>query len=85
MIGQRHTISNYDHCVYYCKLSESTFIYLLSYVDDMLIYSNSKVEIDRLKAQLSKEFEMKDLGKAEQHGDQEIESRVGYVCLKRHI
>jgi len=30
----------------------------------MLIAAKSQVEIDRLKAQLSKEFEMKDLGEA---------------------
>ena len=34
------------------------------YVDDMLIASKSKVEIDRLKAQLRTDFEMKDLGEA---------------------
>jgi len=33
-------------------------------VDDMLIASKSKVEIDRLKAQLRTEFKMKDFGEA---------------------
>lgn len=37
------------------------FIFLL-YVVDMLIALKSKVEIDRLKTQLGKEFETKDLG-----------------------
>ncbi|KAG8484503.1 hypothetical protein CXB51_023752 [Gossypium anomalum] len=46
------------------KLQEGTFIYLLLYVDDMLIASKSKVEIERLKTQLNLEFEMKDLGEA---------------------
>ncbi|KAG8498395.1 hypothetical protein CXB51_006971 [Gossypium anomalum] len=46
------------------KLQEGIFIYLLLYVDDMLIASNSKVEIERLKTQLNLEFEMKDLGEA---------------------
>ena len=52
-------------------------IYLLLYVDDMLIASKSKVEIDRFKAQLSQEFEMKDLGdtkKKYRYGDQETQS-----------
>ncbi|KAG8480687.1 hypothetical protein CXB51_025275 [Gossypium anomalum] len=44
------------------KLQEGIFIYLLLYVDDMLIASKSKVEIERLKTQLNLEFEMKDLG-----------------------
>lgn len=62
--GQKYTRSQFDHCVYYRKLQDGTFIYLLLYVDDMLIASKSKVEIDKLKAQLSSEFEMKDLGEA---------------------
>jgi hypothetical protein len=33
-------------------------------VDDILIASKNKVEIDRLKAQLRIEFEMKGLGEA---------------------
>ncbi|WVZ89612.1 hypothetical protein U9M48_035991 [Paspalum notatum var. saurae] len=37
---------------------------MLLYVDDMLIAAKSKVDIANLKAQLSSEFEMKDLGAA---------------------
>ncbi|KAG8479437.1 hypothetical protein CXB51_029202 [Gossypium anomalum] len=64
MKGQRYTRSKFDHCVYFQKLQEGTFIYLLLYVDDMLIASKSKVEIEILKTQLNLEFEMKDLGEA---------------------
>lgn len=39
-------------------------MYLLIYVDDMLIVSKNMSEIIRLKTQLSGEFEMKDLGVA---------------------
>ncbi|KAH9771353.1 Integrase catalytic domain-containing protein [Citrus sinensis] len=46
------------------KLQEGFFIYLLLYVDDMLIASKSKDEIEKLKTQLNQEFEMKDLGEA---------------------
>lgn len=56
--------SRYDTCVYIKKLSEDTHIYLLLYVDDMLIASSDKEEIKKLKKLLSKEFEMKDLGPA---------------------
>ncbi|KAI9159942.1 hypothetical protein LWI28_003563 [Acer negundo] len=59
---QQYTRSHFDHCVYFRKLQDGTFVYLLLYVDDMLIASKSKVEIDRLKAQLSSELDMKDLG-----------------------
>ena len=34
---------------------------MLLYVDDMLIASKSKDEIEKLKTQLNQEFEMKDL------------------------
>ena len=59
---QKFTRSQYDHCVYFRKLHDGNFIYLLLYIDDMLIASKSIVKIDKLKAQLSKEFETKDLG-----------------------
>ena len=56
--------SHYDPCVYYNKLSGGEYIYLLLYVDDMLIASKSRSAIDKLKKDLSSEFEMKDLGEA---------------------
>jgi len=64
MKDQKYKRSKYDHCVYLRKLKDGSYIYLLLYVDDMLIAAKSQVEIGRLKAQLSKEFEMKDLGEA---------------------
>ena len=64
MKDQKYKRSKYDHCVYLPRLEDGSYIYLLLYVDDMLIAAKSEVEIDRLKAQLSKEFEMKDLGEA---------------------
>ena len=64
MKDQKYKRSKYDHCVYLHKIQDGFYIYLLLYVDNMLIATKSQVEIDRLKAQLSKEFEMKDLGKA---------------------
>lgn len=64
MIDLKYTRCQYDHCVYFKQLADGSFIYLLLYVDDMLIACKSKVEIDRMKAQLSQEFEMKDLGEA---------------------
>uniref|UniRef100_A0A803M5H2 Reverse transcriptase Ty1/copia-type domain-containing protein n=1 Tax=Chenopodium quinoa TaxID=63459 RepID=A0A803M5H2_CHEQI len=64
MLKQGFSISNYDCCVYIHKLRGDDYIYLLLYVDDMLIASKSKVKIDRLKTQLGEEFETKDLGAA---------------------
>ena len=48
-------------------------IYLLMYVDDMLIASKSKSEIQVVKAKLQKEFEMKELENARRILEMEIE------------
>ncbi|KAG8473481.1 hypothetical protein CXB51_035654 [Gossypium anomalum] len=56
--------SSLDNCVYFKKNSNGSFVYLLLYVDDMLIAAKDKGDIRKVKAQLSEEFEMKDLGPA---------------------
>jgi ATP-binding cassette subfamily B (MDR/TAP) protein 1 len=45
-----YTRSEFDHCVYFRKLLDGYFIYLLLYVDDILIASKRKMKIDKLKA-----------------------------------
>ena len=62
--GKRYTRSHYDPCVYYNKLPTGEYIYLLLYVDDMLIALKSRSAIDTLKRDLSSEFEMEDHGEA---------------------
>jgi hypothetical protein len=63
MISHGFKRSDYDSCVY-LKIVNGSTIYLLLYVDDMLIAAKDKSEIAKLKAQLNLEFEMKDLGAA---------------------
>jgi hypothetical protein len=63
MISNGFKRSRYDSCVD-IKFVNGSPIYLLLYVDDLLIAAKSKKEISTLKAQLSIEFEMKDLGAA---------------------
>ena len=55
---------SFDCCVYYKLLETRHYIYLLLYVDDMLIACKIKDEIEALKELLSSEFDMKDLGHA---------------------
>jgi len=83
MIEHGYTRSQFDNYVYFRKLFNGSFIYLLLYVDDVLITLKSKVEIDKLKAQLRTEFEMKDLGKAKKILGMEIQRdrRKGTVYL----
>ena len=73
MCDKKYTRNKYDPCVQYSKLPGEKHIYLLLYVDDMLITSNSRSRINRLKKQLSSEFEMKDFGDAKQVLGMEIE------------
>jgi len=60
-IEQGYIRCHYDNCIYFQQFGGS-FVYLLLYVDDMLIASKDKSLINKLKCQLSDEFEMKDLG-----------------------
>ncbi|KAH9685421.1 Integrase catalytic domain-containing protein [Citrus sinensis] len=53
-----------DHCAYYKRFEDNDFIILLLYVDDMLIAGPNKDRVQELKAQLAREFKMKDLGPA---------------------
>eukprot|EP00253_Pinus_taeda_P010775 PITA_10775 len=57
------TRSKADHCVYF-KLIGDHAIYLVLYVDDMLLVGNDKDIIQDLKAHLSSKLNMKDLGAA---------------------
>lgn len=51
-------------CAYFKWLYESSVIYLLIYVDNMLIANDRRIKISKLKALLNNLFERKDLGKA---------------------
>ena len=62
MIDKDYHRSKYDNYVYHKELFDGSFIYLLLYVDDMLIFGKNMFEINRLKTQLQGEIEMKDLG-----------------------
>ena len=64
MVEQNYRRSEYDPCVYMKGTSIEDVVYLLLYVDDMLIAAKEMRTVRRLKDQLSQEFEMKDLGAA---------------------
>lgn len=93
MISQGFRRSDYDSCVY-LKTTNSSPIYLLLYVDDMLIAAKDKADIAKLKAQLNSEFEMKDLGAAkkilgmeiskDRHSGKLYLSQKGYINKVLH-
>lgn len=43
------------------RLNDDSFIFLLIYMDDMLIVAKSVRKVNKLKTLLSKKFDMKDL------------------------
>ena len=61
MISYDFKKSSFDSCVYFKQRNDESFLYLLLYVDDMLIATKSNEEIRTIKAQLNNEFEIKDL------------------------
>jgi hypothetical protein len=61
MLGLHFIRSKEDHCVYF-KLIGDHLIYLVLYVDDMLLIGNNKEIIQDVKNELSSKFDMKDLG-----------------------
>jgi len=81
--GKKYIGSKYNLCVYHIKLPSGEYIYSFLYVNDMLIAFKSISAIDRLKKQLSFEFEMKELGKEKKVFDMKIERNKdsGKVCL----
>lgn len=53
--------SKYDRCFYYFCVDDM-FLFLLLYVEDMLVISESKSKVNELKKVLNFMFDMKDLG-----------------------
>jgi hypothetical protein len=54
--------SSSDACVFQQVLADGSRVFMLLYVDDILIVGKSKSAVDETKVMLKSEFEMKDLG-----------------------
>jgi hypothetical protein len=63
ILGLGFVRSRLDHCVY-SKQVGNHFIYVVLYVNDMLLVGNNMDVIKEVKSQLSSKFDMKDLGVA---------------------
>ena len=64
MLSQGYRRSEIDHCLYTKRAKDGNLLILILYVDDMLIASKNRDEIDALKKKLHNNFDMKDLGNA---------------------
>ncbi|GJV80978.1 retrotransposon protein, putative, ty1-copia subclass [Tanacetum coccineum] len=82
MISNGFSRNSYDSCVYFKEFALGMYIYLLLYVDDMLIACESKSEIKYTKGLLRKEFNMKELGPARKILGMEIVRDRGSRTLK---
>jgi hypothetical protein len=72
----------------YTKFDEQGHIVLISlYVDDLIITGNVEKLIDEIKEQLSKVFEMKDLGELHYYLGLEVWRNAGqtFVCQSKYI
>lgn len=62
--------------VYFKHLKNGSWMYLLLYVDVMLIASTDKAKINKLKLKLKAEFEIKDLGEGRKILGMEIQNDI---------
>ena len=64
MIERGYSRCHSDHCVYFKRLENGSYIILLLYVDGMLVAGSNMQDINVLKKKLVNSFAMKDLGTA---------------------
>ena len=83
MIKHHFIKCSYDNCIYLKEVSSCCFVYLLIYVDDIVIACNSSIEIQKLKLLVKGEFEMKDLRPASKILRMEIkrDRALGRMCF----
>lgn len=82
VVGLGFRRSEADYCLY-VRIDSRGTVYLLLYVDDLMICGDNEVVLQELKEKLSSEFRMKDLGNVEYFmGLQiEIDRSVGKVTI----
>lgn len=85
MTRNNFKISCYSSCVYY-KEEKEIIVYLLMYIDDMLIAYKDTGLIERVKCMLKSEFEMKELDPTKKILGMEIkriEMLQFYICPRK--
>ena len=73
-----------NHSVFYCHTSPGKCVYLVVYVDDIVIIDNDVAKITQLKKHLSCHFQTKDLGSLKYFlGIGVAQSKEGIVISQR--
>jgi hypothetical protein len=75
MTEQGYSRCHFDHCVYFKRIQNGSYIILLLYVVDMLVIGSNMQDINVLKNKLSNSFAMKDLGAAKENSWHENNKR----------
>jgi len=75
MIKTKYNQCESDNCVH-CKQNDD-LTYLLLFVDDMLIVARKRIHIQKLKTQLKKKFDIKDLREAKKILGMKITRDIG--------
>jgi hypothetical protein len=76
--------SEADHSVFYCHTSPNRCVYLVVYVDDIVITGNDEEKISQLKEHLFRHFQTKDLGKLKYFlGIEVAQSMNGVIISQR--
>ncbi|RZB87138.1 Pectin acetylesterase 2 isoform B [Glycine soja] len=76
--------SEADHSVFYCHTSSSRWVYLVVYVDDLVITRNDQEKIAQLKQHLFSHFQTKDYGKLKYFlGIEVARSKDGIIISQR--
>ena len=76
--------SEADHSVFYCNTSHGKCVYLVVYVDDIVITGNDDGKISQLKQHLFDHFKTKDLGSLKYFlGIEVAQSKEGIVISQR--
>ena len=66
MAEQGYSSCNSNHCVYFKRVDDRSYIILSLYVNDMLVAGSNMQEINVLKRKLANSFALKDLGATKQ-------------------
>jgi phosphoribosylformylglycinamidine (FGAM) synthase PurS component len=82
MISNGFSRSNYDNCVYFREYNSGLYVYLLLYVNEMLVACKYKHVIEITKQLLMQDFKMKDLGAAKKTLGMEIHRDISLKVLR---
>ena len=77
--------SKNDYCLFYKVSTSKTKLYILSWVDDLVIAGNDSTEIEELKSAFESKFKMDDRGELKWFLGMRIERKVDGITLDQEL